>query len=394
MTREELRQLVLSYKNHNTILQLPTGYGKTRVALEVLNLRYPEEGAVLIVVPKLVLIDTWRNEINRWFPDNSWDITFTTYASFPKHSSNSWHMVIFDECHHITDRIKASYYKVLYKNTMFLSATIKRETMQWLNGIYYNKLDTIRLTLKDAIIDDVLPEPIVYLIPLGLNTSYASETFIRNKKAKNFVEVPYEQRRKYWGRKDLQVRIKCTPYQYVMMLDEQIEFYKNLYMNNQNSFQKNRWLHLAGERLKYLSSKKENIILTILKKLSKKRTITFCADIKQTERLGKNSINSKSKDSSETLAKFNNQEINHITACNMLNEGVNLVNCQIGIWATYNSSSIMIVQKIGRLLRHDNPIIILPFFRDTREQEIVEKMLENFNENNIKITGDLNELRT
>ena len=54
----------------------------------------------------------------------------------------------------------------------------------------------------------------------------------------------------------------------------------------------------------------------------------------------------------------------------------------------------MIVQKIGRLLRHDNPIIILPFFRDTREQEIVEKMLENFNENNIKITGDLNELRT
>ena len=78
----------------------------------------------------------------------------------------------------------------------------------------------------------------------------------------------------------------------------------------------------------------------------------------------------------------------------MLNEGVNLVNCQIGIWATYNSSSIMIVQKIGRLLRHDNPIIILPFFRDTREQEIVEKMLENFNENNIKITGDLNELRT
>ena len=97
MTREELRQLVLSYKNHNTILQLPTGYGKTRVALEVLNLRYPEEGAVLIVVPRMVLIDTWRNEINRWFPDNSWDITFTAYASFPKHSSNSWDMVIFDE---------------------------------------------------------------------------------------------------------------------------------------------------------------------------------------------------------------------------------------------------------------------------------------------------------
>ena len=72
---------------------------------------------------------------------------------------------------------------------------------------------------------------------------------------------------------------------------------------------------------------------------------------------------------------------------------VNLVNCQLGIWAIYNSSSIMIIQKIGRLLRHDTPVVILPYYVDTREQEIVQKMLENFNENNVKITTSINEIR-
>lgn len=165
-------------------------------------------------------------------------------------------------------------------------------------------------------------------------------------------------------------------------------------MNNQNPYQKNIWLHLAGERLKYLSTKKEDIINIILKKLANKRVITFCGDIKQTEKLGKNSINSKSKSSSDILNKFNDKKIKHITCCNMLNEGVNLISCQIGIWAIYNSSSIMIIQKIGRLLRHKKPIVILPFYKNTREEEIVEKMLENFSSENIKTINNLDELHT
>lgn len=392
MTREELKQLVLSYKQKHTILQLPTGYGKSRIALEILNLRYPEEANVLIVCPKLVLMDTWKAEIFRWFPKNKWNITFTTYVSFPKHSIKSWDMIIFDECHHMTERVRLNYHKPLYKNTIYLSATIKKELIWWLKSIHKNKIDFIKLSLKDAIVDDVLPEPIVYLLPLGLDTTCASETFIRNKKAKQHIDITYEQRRKYMRRKDVQIRIKCTPFQYLLLLNEQIDFYKSLYMNHQNQYQKNLWLHLAGERLKYLAIRKEWAVKKILNKLAKKRVITFCADIKQTERLGKNAINSKSKESSEILNKFNNGEINHITACNILNEGVNLNNCQIGVWANYNSSSIMIVQKIGRLLRHDNPVIILPFYNDSREQEIVEKMLENFNKDKIKVIGNFNEI--
>lgn len=393
MTREELKELVLSYKHKHTILQLPTGYGKSRIALEMLNLRYPEAANVLIVAPKLVLFDTWKAEINKWFPENKWDITFTTYVSFPKHSARSWDMIIFDECHHITERVKYNYYRPLYKNTIYLSATIKKELTWWIKTVHQNKVDFIKLTLKNAIDDDVLPEPLVYLIPMTLDDRVVNQTYVKNKKAKTVIEVPYLQRNKYWRRKDIQLRVKCTESQYNAILENQIEFYKNLYMNSQAQYQKNIWLHIAGERLKYLSGLKEQYIKRILKKLSKQRVITFCGDIKQTERLGKNSINSKSKDSSDVLNNFNNNKINHITCCNMLNEGVNLVNCQIGIWAMYNSSSIMIIQKIGRLLRHDTPIVILPYYIDTREEEIVKKMLENFSENHIKIVKNINEIR-
>ena len=393
MTREELKQIVLSYKCKHTILQLPTGYGKTRVALEMLNLHYPEGGTVLIVIPKLVLIDTWKAEINKWFPENRWDITFTTYVSFHKHSIKSWDMVIFDECHHMTERVKSNYHKALYQRTIYLSATIKKELVWWLKVTHNHRVDFIKLTLKDAIDDNVLPEPIVYLVPMELNDTVPTEIYIKNKKAKNTLNVPYNQRMKYWKRKDIQLRVICTQHEYNNILENQINYYKNLYMNSQAQYQKNIWLHIAGERLKYLSNLKEDFIKKILRKLAKKRTITFCGDIKQTERLSKNCINSKAKDSSNVLTKFNNGKIKHITACNMLNEGVNLVNCQIGIWAVYNSSSIMIIQKIGRLLRHDTPIVILPYYRDTREEEIVKKMLENFNDDNIKKITSINEIR-
>lgn len=36
----------------------------------------------------------------------------------------------------------------------------------------------------------------------------------------------------------------------------------------------------------------------------------------------------------------------------------------------------MQVQKIGRLLRHKNPYLIVPYFRNTRDEEIVTKMFE------------------
>ena len=89
---------------------------------------------------------------------------------------------------------------------------------------------------------------------------------------------------------------------------------------------------------------------------------------------------------------FNGCKIKHITACAILNEGVNLTNCRIGIFCNLNSSEIITKQRVGRLLRHKHPIVIIPYYKNTREEELVAKMLEEYNKESIKTINNLNEI--
>lgn len=71
---------------------------------------------------------------------------------------------------------------------------------------------------------------------------------------------------------------------------------------------------------------------------------------------------------------------------------MNLVNCKVGVYASLNSSERMIKQKLGRLLRHSEPVIIIPYYKYTRDEEIVNKMLEDYNPQ-LVLTTNINELQ-
>lgn len=72
---------------------------------------------------------------------------------------------------------------------------------------------------------------------------------------------------------------------------------------------------------------------------------------------------------------------------------VNLTNCRVGVYATLNSSDRMITQKLGRLLRHEEPIIIIPYYKYTRDEEIVKKMCENYNTDLVQTINNISELK-
>lgn len=72
---------------------------------------------------------------------------------------------------------------------------------------------------------------------------------------------------------------------------------------------------------------------------------------------------------------------------------MNLVNCQIGIYAILNSSERLIKQKLGRLLRHKQPIIIIPYFLRTREEELVKTMIQDYNPELISIINDIKDIQ-
>ena len=72
---------------------------------------------------------------------------------------------------------------------------------------------------------------------------------------------------------------------------------------------------------------------------------------------------------------------------------MNLVNCQVGISANLNSSETIVKQRMGRLLRHKNPVLIVPYFVGTRDEELVGKMLENYNPKLVTVINDYKEIK-
>lgn len=386
MTREEVKEEILNIPNKNIVVELPTSFGKTKMAIDRLK-TIDKKDKILIVIPRLVLIENWKEEFIKWNEKDLLDnITFTTYVSMPKHI-NKWDVVIFDECQHLSARCQEALSKYIVSNSIFLSATIKNELKSELKTII-SDIYFYKVSMKEAIEEEILPDPKVFLLPMKLNNEFPTEAIIKNPNGKGNIESSWAARWQHLKQKQYKVTIKCTQKQYLDDLNSQIEYWKTRYMRSRNEIFRNKWLKLSGDRLKWLSDKKNYMVRVILQLLSNERTLTFCNSINQTEELGKYCINSKNKESDKILQDFNEGKIKHITSCNMLNEGINLTNCRVGIYANLNSSDIIIKQRLGRILRHKHPVIIIPYYKNTREEELVQKMLEDYNPELIKIVNN------
>lgn len=388
MTREQVLEDIKTIPNKNILLTFPTGFGKSRNAIERVKHLSRNNNTLLIVVPRNVLKVNWTEEINKWWKNCKLNITFTTYVSFPKYKG-TWDFVIFDEAHHLSERCREALCDFNIKHSILLSATVKKELKEELKEVF-DDLYYYDITLRKAINNNILPDPTVYLLPLELDNKIPNERIINNPKAKGkIIYSSWAERWNYLKIKNNPVHIFCTQSQYVLNLDKKIDWFKK--KRHIESF-RNKWLRLCGDRLKYLSDCKIPTVLKILKHCNSERTLTFCNNIEQTQKLGEYCINSKNKESLRNLRLFNLGTITHITACNMLNEGCNLVNCRIGIYANLNSSETIIKQRVGRILRHPNPIIIIPYYKGTREEEIVKKMIEDYNSQLIKIIHNVEEI--
>ena len=388
MVREDISNLLNECTAKEVVLELSTGYGKTKYALEYINKYSPKN--ILIVIPRLVLINNWKEEINKWGYSHLLDeITFSTYVSLHKHADKTWDFICYDEAHHLSERCQLINNLMSATYRMFLSATLKKNFKWWLIKTY-PKIKFITVSLKEAIDNEVLPDPKIFLIPLTLDTANSTEILVKkNKKSTLTIDCFYKDRWKYM--KLYNCNIKCTPQQYYTEISQEIEYWKK-----QSMFKKSfefKWLKCCNDRLKWLSNQKNDIVITILKYLKDYRVLTFCNSIEQTELLGKYCINSKNKSSLKHLEMFNEGKVKHITSVSMLDEGTNLNSCRIGLFAMINSSDLLIKQRQGRILRHKEPVIIIPYYKNTREEEIVSKMLENYNPELVKKITNLNDLK-
>ena len=398
MTREEVYSECLTKleKSDFLLLELATGMGKTKQAIDIINhlVKTKYQGkhtSMLLLVAKIVHKQTWKDEFKKWGGINVDDLTIECYESLKKHEYESFDFVVMDECHHLHSDKRLDLFSTLtYGHVIGLSATIPKKLKQYFQ--YEYAAEVVTCSIVDAIEDEVLPEPQIILYPLQLDSTRPTESIEVNPKAKG--KTYYGNYNELWKYRKMKVHaiISCTPRQRVNEYNSQILYEKNRYMRTRQEFLKNKWLFDCGERIKYLANLKNTIVLSILQRLEKERTITFCKTIEQADILGKYSIHSKNKDSDIIYNNFNAKKINHIVSVNVLNEGANLVDCKYAVFANYSSSEICSAQRVGRSLRHKSPVIILPYYEATREEEIVNTMIENFKEESIHTIHSLKEL--
>jgi superfamily II DNA or RNA helicase len=385
--RDSLLQSLCASTKHYHVLEYATGMGKTKMALLKTRQLWSPLSKILIVVPRLILIDNWKKEIEKW--DLHFlltNISFVTYVSLYKKAGH-YDIVIFDECQHLSERCREALNSFTINNALFLSATIRKEVKEYIKTKFGNSLNWIKVGTAKAISNKILPTPRIILLPLNLNTSIKNCIYKKGKQRGAPIKIDYNQR---WAYKDYKgpIEIRCTEAQYYEQLSSIIEWYKR---KSHTTIMRNLWLHKAGERIKWLAERKLPITREIIKKIKNKRALVFCATIAQSESLNIPCVNSKV--GTENLEKFNNKKTSKISCVDMLNEGINLTSCQIGVFDVLNASSIMQIQKMGRILRHPHPIIIIPYFRNTRDNEILNNMLKNYDESLITKLDSINDLK-
>lgn len=384
-------------KSSFLLLEACTGYGKSKMSIDLVNnlvdtkLKEKKEVSMLLLVAKRVHKQTWKDEFKKWGGIKVDNLTVECYESFKKYQYKDFDIIVCDEVHHLNSERRLDILSTVYCDYFIgLSATIPKKLKQCFQYEYH--AETVVCNITEAINSNILPDPEIILFPIELDRINPTETIEVNPKAKG--KTHYGKYEELWKYRKMKVHafISCTERQKVNEYNAQILREKNLYTRNRQEFFKNRWLHDCGERLKYLAILKNDFVKAILNKLDKERTITFCKTIEQAEKLGKYSIHSKNPDSDKVYDDFNKKKINHITSVNVLNEGANLVDCKYAIFANYSGSELIGVQRIGRSMRHKSPVIILPYYEATREEEIVNTMIGDFNKECIHRVHSLDEL--
>lgn len=402
MTREEAYSQCLAAlgKSNFTLVELPTGYGKSYISIRMTNhiietsCKNKSEVSILLLVAKTTHKGTWKDELVKWggIKGNA-NLIIECYESLHKHIDEHFDIIIMDECHHLNSDLRHDLFSTIsFHNVIGLSATIPQKLKQYF--LYKYHAQTVLCNITDAIKDGVLPEPQIIIYPLELNNVHLTEFIEINPKAKG--PLHHGSFSKLWSYRKMKVHaiISCTQRQKLNDMNSQILFQKNSFMRTHKEYTKNKWLFSCGERIKYLANLKNSIVKDILSILADERTLTFCKTIEQAECLGKYCIHSKNPYSEQIYKNFNDKKINHITSVNILNENANLVDCKYAIFANYSSSEVCSVQRCGRALRHKSPVIIMPFYKNTREEEILKDMIKDFNSDSIHTVYSLTELQS
>jgi superfamily II DNA or RNA helicase len=337
---------ILKYRRSGAVLSV--GAGKTKLGLMYLT---KVGGKSLIVIPKLSIIDSWKQDAVKFNCDSLLeDVTFTTYLSLKKFNLSDYQNIIFDESHSLLEHYEAQLSK-FQGNILGLTGTPPNRGSKF---TMMQKYYPTRFVFKtDAAVDKgMLNDYRIFVHKIHLSTT-------RNIPVKNFM---VSERSTYeWATKQCQ-----------MASTEKSRMFANI------------------RRVNYLKQfkSKEFYVQELLKKIKEdEKCIIFANTIEQAEKLCSYSHHSKEKN--DYLEAFKNGLITKLSCVEQLSEGINIPQLKHAIiMHSYSSSSPKFHQKLGRTLRlspDQTAEIHILCYKDTVDETWVEGALKNFNQAKISV---------
>lgn len=417
MTRAEIQQKAVEMMKDTPllILQWCTGLGKSKAAIDIINSYCPNQSGfecawegielrVLLVVAEIAHKKNWEEEFSKFESEFVWMnfVTVETYASLKNHKGEEYDLIILDEAHHAGSDLRMEILEeIKTEKVLALSATLPSDMWFKLGTLYGRRMSSFKISLQEAIDWGILPEPRLYLIPMTLDNTHPSQMIVEEwgtKAKRRTVKCSISERWTYMKDKatypHMRLEIECTELQKYIHLSDKIEFWKKQFFRTRNEGVKNKWLQFGSERKRYLGSLKDQKAQEVLDLIKDKRYICFCSSIEQAEKLGgDNSIHSKKKGALNTIEDFNNKEIDNLFAIGMIQEGQNLVDIEVGVIIQLDGQERAFVQKSGRAMRAEEPLLFILYYRDTRDEEYLQKALEGINPDYITEVTDLSEIK-
>lgn len=404
MTRAEIQKRAVELMRDTPllILQWCTGLGKSKAAIDIIKDLSKDRIDILLVVSEIAHKENWKKEFLKWGLPSNVGILIETYASLKNHKKEVYDLIILDEAHHAGSDLRMEILEeIKSKKVLALSATLPSEMWFKLGSLYGKKMSSFKVSLQQAIDWGILPKPKLYLIPMTLDNTRLTQIIIEEwgrKEKRRTVKCSISERWTYMKDKatypHMRLEIECTELQKYLYLSDQIEFWKRKFLQTMNEGVKNKWLRFGSERKRFLGSLKDNTAKKVLTLIKDKRYICFCSSIEQAEKLGgNNSIHSKKKGALNTIEDFNNKKINNLFVIGMIQEGQNLVDTGVGIVIQLDGQERAFIQKSGRTMRVEDPVLFILYYKDTRDEEYLQTALEDINPDYITEVTDLSEIK-
>ena len=402
MTRESLQKSVIlsSDNSKNILLAWATSVGKTRAAIGIQDRHKPV--ITLLAVAEIAHIENWKEEYKKWGKQSLlYHTEIFCHASLKHYANREVDLLIIDEGHHMSVLRMDILSTIKAKRVIVLTATISDSKIEELEETF-GKFMVSKVFLEKAIKQGWLPTPKIYLVPLELtnNPEHLTEILVEEWgqsdkritiKCRLFERWKYLKNKKEYP--NVRLEMKCTQVEKNNYLDDKFEYWKQRFFSSQQEWAKTKWMLSGSERKRFIGECKTPHIKLLLKKLKDRRYICFCASINQAESLGDNCIHSKKKESQDLIKQFNSKKISHLIAVNMLQEGQNLESLEVGIIGQLDGQERSFIQRFGRTLRAEDPIQIIFYYPDTRDEEYLLNALDGINPEYIYEVSNITEIQ-